>query len=415
MTTKSALEVVDREVREIIRRRGIDPLTQPDAVRRLVDEVIADYGDRALSSSLPPLADHLGLAKQVVDTVAGFGPLQPLLDDPEIEEVWINQPDRVFAARRGVSELTNVVLTARDLDELVERMLRTSGRRLDLSAPFVDALMPDGSRLHVVIPDVTRQHMAVNIRKFTVRAQRLQELVELGSITAHAARFLEATMVAGLNVIVAGGTQSGKTTMLNCLCAAIPAKERVVTVEEVFELRLPLPDVVAMQTRQPSLEGSGEITMRRLVKESLRMRPSRIIVGEVRQDEALDMLIALNSGLPGACSIHANSAREAVQKLCTLPLLAGENISAAFVVPTVATAIDVIVHLRLDAGGRRYVSEIIALSGRTEGSVVEVTDLFRQREGRLVRTDGFPPHVDRYHRAGIDLAALLDPAQGGRS
>lgn len=409
---QSAQELVDSEVRELIRRRGIDPLADLAAVRRLVDEVIGDYTDRTLTSSLPPLTDAHAVASTVVSAVAGFGPLQPLLDDPEVEEVWINSPDRVFAARRGVSELTTIMLTEGELADLVERMLRTSGRRLDLSTPFVDALMPDGSRLHVVIPDVTRRHMAVNIRKFVVRAQRLSDLVQLGTLTPHAAAFLDASMIAGLNVIVSGGTQAGKTTMLNALCAAIPPKERVVTVEEVFELKLGLPDVVAMQTRQENLEGQGAISLRRLIKESLRMRPSRIIVGEVRQAEALDMLIALNSGLPGGCSIHANSAREAVQKLCTLPLLAGENISAAFVVPTVATAVDLIVHTRLEPGGRRRVAEVVALSGRTEGPVVEMTDIFHTRGGQLVRGQGFPPHADRFERAGIDLPRLLEPAGG---
>ena len=194
-------------------------------------------------------------------------------------------------------------------------------------------MLPDGSRLHVVIPDITRRHWAVNIRKFVLPAGSLDELVGLGTLTAQAARFLEAAVVAGLNVIVAGGTQAGKTTMLNCLAGAIPGRERVITCEEVFELRLGLPDVVAMQTRQPNLEGTGEIQLRRLVKEALRMRPDRVIVGEVRQEECLDLLIALNSGLPGMCRLHANSAREAIVKLCTLPLLAGENVGHGFVVP----------------------------------------------------------------------------------
>lgn len=214
MAFQTVDELVDSEVRELIRRRGVDPLTEPLRVRELIDEVLSDYADRALSSPLPPLADPMSLAKRVHDAVAGFGPLQVLLDDPEVEEVWINQPNRVFAARKGISELTTVVLTQPQLEQLVERMLRTSGRRLDLSAPFVDALMPDGSRLHVVIPDVTRRHMAVNIRKFVVRAHHLSELVALGTMTRQAAAFLDAAMVAGLNVIVAGGTQAGKTTLI---------------------------------------------------------------------------------------------------------------------------------------------------------------------------------------------------------
>ncbi len=296
------------------------------------------------------------------------------------------------------------------LADLVERMLRSSGRRVDLSQPFVDAMMPDGSRLHVVIPDITKAHLAVNIRKFILQAYSLDELIDLSSITPAAARFLEAAVAAGLNIVVSGGTQAGKTTLLNCLCAAIPARERVISVEEVFELRIPLPDVVSMQTRQPNLEGNGAIPLRRLVKEALRMRPSRIIVGEVRQEEALDLLIALNSGLPGMCSIHANSAREAVVKLCTLPLLAGDNIGHAFVVPTVAASVDLIVHIGTDPSGQRRVREIVALSGRTEGDIVETSDIFHSRDGVLVRADGFPPHPDRFARVGVELVSVLGPS-----
>jgi pilus assembly protein CpaF len=327
----SAQAILENEVRELVQRRGLDPIAEPALVARLVDEVVADYRDRAITAPLPPLGEAAGVTRLVLDAVAGFGPLQPLLDDPEIEEIWINEPGRVFIARRGRSELTNVILTAEQVAELVERMLRPTGRRIDLSTPFVDAMLPDGSRLHVVIPNITRRHMAVNIRKFAVGLRSLDELVAVGTMTEQAARFLEASVAAGLNILVAGGTQAGKTTLLNALCGAIPGRERVVTVEEVFELSLRAPDVVAMQTRQANLEGTGEIPLRRLVKEALRMRPSRLIVGEVRQEECLDLLIALNSGLPGMCTLHANSAREALVKMCTLPLLAGENVSASLV------------------------------------------------------------------------------------
>ena len=206
---------------------------------------------------------------------------------------------------------------------------------------------------------------------------------------------------------MAGGTQAGKTTLLNTLINSIPARERVVTCEEVFELRPNLPDVVAMQTRQPNLEGHGEIRLRRLVKEALRMRPSRIIVGEVRQEESLDLLIALNSGLPGMCSVHANSAREAVVKLCTLPLLAGENVTDAFVVPTVAACVDLVVQIGMDPDSSRRIREIVALPGRVEGGVVETADIFTSRDGRLVRAEGYPPHAERFDRHGFDLPSLL--------
>jgi len=405
----SAVDTVEAEVRELVRRRGLDPVQDRAAVRRLVEEVVSDYDDRALSSSMPPLTDSPKAARAVYDAVAGFGPLQRHLDDPTIEEIWINQPGRVFVARRGRSELTTTILTDGQIRDLVEKMLKSSGRRIDMSSPFVDAMLPDGSRLHVVIPDVTRRHWSVNIRKFLLTAASLDELVDLGTLTAQAARFLEAAVVAGLNIIVAGGTQAGKTTLLNCLAGAIPARERVITAEEVFELSVPLPDVVAMQTRQANLEGTGEIRLRRLVKEALRMRPDRIVVGEVRQEECLDLLIALNSGLPGMCSLHANSAREAIVKLCTLPLLAGENVGHSFVVPTVASSVDLVVHIAKEGSGLRRVREIVGVPGRVEGDVVEVADLFVSRGHRLVRAQGYPPHPERFEWVGVDLPRLLAP------
>ena len=408
----TALDVVDGEVRELIRRRGLDPFTDPGPVRVLVRDVVAEYSECSLNSALPPIGDAESIVRDVLDRVAGFGPLQRYLDDPDIEEIWVNEPGRVFIARRGRSELTTTILGPSQLADLVERMLRTSGRRIDMSTPFVDAMMPDGSRLHVVIPDITRRHMAINIRKFVLQAHHLDELVALGTLTAQAARFLEATVASGLNILVSGGTQAGKTTLLNCLTAAIPARERVITCEEVFELRVPLPDVVSMQTRQSNLEGTGEIPLRRLVKEALRMRPSRIIVGEVRQEECLDLLIALNSGLPGMCTLHANSAREAVVKMCTLPLLAGENIGTSFVVPTVASSVDLVVHVGTDVSGQRRVREIVALPGRAEDGVIETADVFTSRDGRLVRADGYPPHPDRFVAAGFDLPALLGDGPG---
>ena len=403
----TAVETIEAEVRELVRRRRLDPVASPDGARALVDEAVAGYAARVPASALPALGDPVRVARTVLDAVAGFGPLQRWLDDPEVEEIWINEPGKVFVARRGSSELTTTVLTGGELRDLVERMLRPSGRRLDVSAPFVDATLPDGSRLHVVLPDVTRRHLAVNVRKFLLPAASLADLVRLGTLTPVAARFLEAAAVAGLTVLVSGGTQSGKTTTLNCLLSAIPPRERLVTVEEVFELRPQLPDWVAMQTRSAGLEGTGEITLRRLVSEALRMRPSRIAVGEVRQAEALDLLLALNSGVPGMCTLHADSAREALLKVCTLPLLAAANITSAFVVPTVAACVDLVVHLESDRSGRRRVREILAVPGRVEGTVIETAELFATRDGRLVRAAGEPPRPDRFTRAGIDAHTLL--------
>ena len=402
-----AVRNVESEVRELIRRSGLDPSRDTRAIDLLVRDAVADYDERSLHGGLPALPNVEDAVKSVLDAVAGFGPLQPYFDDPQIEEIWINEPSKVFVARGGVAELTTTILSADEVRDLVERMLKSSGRRVDLSSPFVDAVLPDGSRLHVVIPDITRAHWHVNVRKFVVKADHLDDLVTLGTLTRQAARFLEAAVVSGLNILVAGGTQAGKTTLLNCLSAAIPSRERVVTCEEVFELKIPLRDVASMQCRQPSLEGTGEVPLRRLVKEALRMRPSRIIVGEVRQAESLDLLIALNSGLPGMCTIHANTAREAITKMCTLPLLAGENVSSRFVVPTVAGSIDIVVHAALEHDGVRRVREIAAVPGRVEGDIVEIADLFVQRDGVLRRADGYPPHMDRFERAGYDVTSLL--------
>jgi pilus assembly protein CpaF len=405
----TAVDIIDAEVREAVRREGLDPLKEPAAIRRLIEQAVMRYDERTLVATLPPLGDPREVAREVFNAVAGFGPLQKFLDDPTVEEIWINEPSRVFIARNGRSELTTTVLTNDEVRDLVERMLKTTGRRIDMSTPFVDAMLPDGSRLHVVIPDITRTHWAVNIRKFVVRATHLEDLVALGTISTQAAQFLEACVVAGLNILVAGGTQAGKTTLLNCLGAAVPPRERIISCEEVFELKIPLPDWVPMQTRQSNLEGTGEIRLRNLVKEALRMRPSRIIVGEVRAEECLDLLIALNSGLPGMCTIHANSAREAITKMCTLPLLAGENIGSRFVVPTVAGAVDIVVHTQLIDSGRRRVREICAVPGRVEGEIIELESIFGLRGDRLVRGEGYPPHPDRFERIGYDLARLLAP------
>ena len=411
--TEAIQEAIEADVRESIRRGGLDPLRDREAVEALVRAAAHRYvaHEDGVDGDTVDLA---AVSRRVVDDVAGFGPLQRFFDDPDVEEVWINAPGRVFVARGGRSELTTAVLTDAQVRNLVERMLQWSGRRIDLSTPFVDAMLPDGSRLHVAIPDITREHWAVNIRRFVHRPVDVHQLVPQGTLTSEAACFLEACVVSGLNVIVAGGTQAGKTTLLNALLGCVPSSERIVSCEEVFEIHLPHhPDWVPMQTRDPSLEGSGEIPLRRLVKEALRMRPSRLIVGEVRQSEALDLLIAMNSGLPAAATLHANSAREAVTKLCTLPLLAGQNISADFVVPTVAGCVDIVVHTATARDGRRQVREIAALPGRVEGGIVEIADVFSRRSGRLIRGTGFPPHADRFEAAGYDLAHLLRAARPG--
>jgi pilus assembly protein CpaF len=324
-----------------------------------------------------------------IDISVTYGAIFPFVSDPSIEEIWINTPERIFVARNGRSELTNLLLTADEVRNIVERALMWSGRRLDLSQPFVDARLPDGSRLHVAIPEITAEHWAINIRKHLLRNLELTDLAKLGVMTPEIAEYLQEEVENGSNILVSGGTQAGKTTMLNALVSAIPTNERVITVEEVFELKPVLPDVIAMQTRGVNIQGEGDIPLRRLIKESLRMRPSRIIVGEVREAEALDLLIALNSGLPGMGTIHANSARDAVMKLQTLPLLAGENISMKFVAPTVATAIDLIVHVTLGKDGKRRLSEIARVTGRVENERVEVESAFKWNGNEYEKGLGF--------------------------
>lgn len=406
-TPSSLVEELAEHVREQVRRSGVDPQRDAAEVRRIAESVVRRHDERSLTGVVLPVGDAAAVVAELVARMSGFGPLQPLLDDPEVEEVWINEPSRVFVARHGRHELTDVILDRAQVHELVERMLKASGRRLDLSLPFVDAMLPQGHRLHVVLEGISRDFAAVNIRKFLLRASTLADLVELGSLSADAARFLEASVRAGLNILVAGGTQAGKTTLLNCLAAAISGRERIVTVEEVFELRFPHADTVSLQTRQAGLEGTGEVTLRDLVREALRMRPTRIVVGEVRAAECLDLLLALNSGLPGMATLHANSAREALVKMCTLPLLAGENISPRFVVPTVAASVDLVVHLSVDASGRRGVTEIVGVPGRVEEDVIETEALFVRRSGTLERAGGLPPRQDAYERAGIDILSLL--------
>jgi len=310
-------------------------------------------------------------------TFETFGPLQELMEDPSIEEVWINSPNRIFVARHGMSELTNLTLTFDEVRNLVERLLMWGGRRLDLSHPFVDARLPDGSRLHVAIPEITAQHWAVNIRKHLMRGKSLEELAKLNVMSEEVCKFLITCVEAGLNILVSGSTQAGKTTLLNALVSAVPLRSRVITIEEVFELRPRLPDCVALQTKPANLQGEGEVPLRKLIKEALRMRPSQIVVGEIREAESLDLLIALNSGLPGMATIHANSAKDAISKLQTLPLLAGENISHKFIAPVVAAAIDLVVHLSIAPDGVRRIMEVAHVTGRLESDRVETEMLYK--------------------------------------
>lgn len=396
---------VIQEVRTRVRTGGISPHEEVIELRHMVEDILAQ-------SKNPPInaPDHESsqvLVAEITNQVSGFGPLQSLLDDPSVEEIWINEPGRIFVARNGKSELTSVILGEAEVRGLVERMLASSGRRVDLSNPFVDATLPDGSRLHVAIPDITRKHWSVNIRKFVMGSKSLDALVSVGTLTNQAAAFLQACVVSGLNIVVSGATQAGKTTLMNALLNSAPSSERVITCEEVFELQLVSPDWVALQTRQTSLEGTGEIPLRRLIKEALRMRPTRLVVGEVRQEEALDLLVAMNAGMPSMCSLHANGSREAISKLCLLPMLAGANISAEFVVPTVASVLDIVVHIALQPDGTRQVRQITNVTGRVEGNSIETGDVFSFQNGNLEPQGVFPGKLDRFQANNIDVASLI--------
>ena len=314
---------------------------------------------------------------ETMDPDIVFGPIAELMSDPTVEEIWINSPQRIFVARNGKSQLINLVLTSDSVRQLIDRALIWSGRRLDLSQPFVDARLPDGSRLHVAIPEITAEHWAVNIRKHLMRQKSILDLAAMGVMSEQIAAELSSAVKSGLNILVSGGTQAGKTTLLNALIAEIPRTQRVITIEEVFELQPMVPDLVQMQTRSANIQGTGAISLRQLIKEALRMRPSRIVVGEVREAEALDLLLALNSGLPGMGTLHANSARDAITKLQTLPLLAGENISHKFIAPTVASAIDLVVQVSLAVDGARRLIEIVRVTGRYENDRAEVETLWR--------------------------------------
>lgn len=363
--------VVAERVRRRLRAEQTDPSLAPDEARRITQAEVRRHNDLALSRGDATIDDESACVRDVLASISGFGALQPLLDDPSIEEIWWNGPDRVFIARGGVSERVPLALTDAMVRDLVERMLQSTGRRVDISQPFVDASLPDGSRLHVAIADVVRGSWAVNIRKFLPGYRTLESLVEFGAVPHDVAEMLRCAMRDGLSVIVSGATHAGKTTLLGALLASCADAQRIVTVEETFELAVDGADLVALQGRQASLEGSGEITLRRLVKEALRMRPDRLVVGEVRDAEALDLVLALNTGVPGAGTVHANSAVEALEKLSILPLLAGRNIDRSFIAPALAASVSLVVHCARDASGARYISEVIAPTGEVvEGRII---------------------------------------------
>lgn len=321
-----------------------------------VSEAIDHYAEKSVSA-----IDELALQVDAQIELTGFGQLQPFLDDPAIEEIWINRPNELhyFSDRHQVVKLA---LSERQIRNLTMRLLAHSGRRVDRLTPYVDASLKDGSRLHVVIPEVTKDSWSLNIRKFRPGKKSLEQLLAWRTISQSQAEVLANAMAKQKSILIVGATQAGKTTLMSALLGELGEDERLVSCEDTFELALDHQDWVAMQVRPQSAEGTREISLRELVKQSLRMRPSRLVIGEVRGAEALDMLVALNSGIPGLCTIHGNSARQGLQKLLTLPLLAGENITESFLRPTIHGAFDLVVFCKRDANGQRRVEEILEVT-----------------------------------------------------
>ena len=317
------------------------------------------------------------IRSSAIDDLLGFGLLQEFLDDPTVTEVMVNGPDLVFVESEGTIRKTSRTFESDEqLRRVIDRMVRTSGRRVDQSSPMVDARLPDGSRLNVILPPLAVDGASVTIRKFTSSWLTTDDLVSQGSLSVEAADFLEKAVQAKLNILVSGGTGTGKTTILNILSSFIGRAERVVTIEDAVELSLHLPNLVRLETRPANSEGAGEVEIRDLVRNSLRMRPDRIVVGEVRGSETIDMLQAMNTGHEGSLStVHANSPRDALRRLETMVLLGGVELPLRAIREQVASSIDLIVHLVRDTMGRRFISTVTEVVGM-EGEVVSTADLF---------------------------------------
>jgi len=358
------------------------------------------------------------ITSDVLDEILGYGPIQPLLDDPTITEIMVNRPDQVYAERGGKIFLTDK--TFRDdshIMRIIEKIIMPLGRRVDESSPMVDARLPDGSRVNAIVPPLAVKGPVLTVRKFSREPLTVDDLINFGTLTPEMAEFLSACVRARLNMMVSGGTGSGKTTTLNVLTSFVPNDERVVTIEDAAELRLMQDHVVSLESKPPNLEGKGEITIRMLVRNALRMRPDRIIVGEVRGGEALDMLQAMNTGHDGSLSTaHTNSPRDTLSRLETMTLMAGTDLPSRAIREQIAAAIHVIIHQARLRDGSRKVTHITEVQGM-EGEVIVLQDLFLydqrgvDQKGKVIgkhrATSLRPKLVDRLAQQGIEFPAPI--------
>ncbi len=390
---------------------GLEKLS-PEQRRRAVHQNLAQVYSRTGLQ----LADGVRekLFQDVLDELSGFGPIQPLLDDPEITEVMVNGPKHVYIERAGKVIKTDITFEDNEhVLRVIDRIVSPLGRRIDYDHPTVDARLPDGSRVNAVIPPVAIDGPSITIRKFSRERLSINQLVAFGSLTEAMAEFLRACVIARLNILISGGTGSGKTTLLNILSGFIPEEERIVTIEDAAELQLQQEHVVRLETKQPNADGTGGVTIRDLVRNALRMRPERIVVGEVRGGEALDMLQAMNTGHDGSLTtLHANTPRDAISRLETMTLMAGIELPIRVVREQVASAVDLIVQQTRLRDGTRKVTQITEVAGM-EGDTIVLTDIFKFEQtgispegkvlGELKPTGIRPLFTPRLEAAGFKL------------
>jgi pilus assembly protein CpaF len=360
--------------------------------------------------------DRQRLMSEITDEVLGYGPLQPLLEDAEVTEIMVNGPDRVYVEKRGrLTRTTTTFANEAHLRRVIERIVSRVGRRIDESSPLVDARLADGSRVNAIIPPLAFSGSSLTIRKFSRTPLQVADLISFGTLSPEMAELLRACVEARLNIIVAGGTGTGKTTLLNVLSSFIPETERIITIEDAVELQLQQEHVVRLESRPANIEGKGAIGIRELVRNSLRMRPDRIVVGEVRGGESLDMLQAMNTGHDGSLStVHANTPRDAVARLETLVLMAGMDLPLRAVREQVASAVDVIVQISRLRDGTRRITHVTEVQGM-EGDKVTLqdaflfdytggTDLNGRIIGRAAPTGVRPRFTQRFEELGIAVS-----------